>query len=118
MARSAVLIRGRAAPRVNRFGEGRAVVRCVHGSHQRQGQVVAALFGQGEANEPAAVLGHEIDGLGRDLLRRHGQIALVLAVFVVDQHNLPALADFFEGFLNCGKRDRFVGHDGFGTPGP
>jgi len=31
---------------------------------------------------------------------------------------LPPLADFFEGFLNAGKRDRFVGHDASATPGP
>ena len=97
--------------------EGRAVIRRVHRGHQRQGQLVAALFGQRQANQAAAVLGHEVDGFGRDLFRRHGEVALVLAVFVVHQHDLPPLADFFEGFLNGGKRDRFVGHDGLATPG-
>ena len=104
--------RGRAAPRVDRFDEGRAVIRRIHRGHQRQGQLVAALFGERQANQAAAVLGHEVDGLGRDFLRRHGEVAFVLAVFVVHQHDLPALADFLEGFLNGGKRNRFVGHDG------
>jgi len=31
-----------------------------------------------------SVLGHEVDGLRRRHLRRHHQVALVLALFVVD----------------------------------
>ena len=31
--------------------------------------------------------GHEVDGLGRDLLGGHGEVALVLAVLVVDDHD-------------------------------
>ena len=101
---------GRAAPRVDRFVEGRAVIGRVYRRHQRQRQLVAALFGQRQADQAAAVLGHEVDGFGRDFFRRHGEVAFVLAVFVVDQHDLPALADFFEGFLDGCKRNWFAGH--------
>ena len=113
MARSAALIPVVVPRRASIDSrEGRAVVRRVHRGHQRQRQIVAAFFGQRQANEASAVLGHEVDGLGSDFFRRHGEVAFVLAVFVVHQHDLPALADFLEGFLDGGKRDWFVGHDG------
>ena len=118
IARSAVLIPVVVPRRASIDSrEGRAVVRCVHRGHERQGQIVAALFRQRQANEAAAVLGHEVDRLGRDFFRRHGEVALVLAVFVVHQDDLPPLADFFDSFLNAGKLDRFVGHDASATPG-
>ena len=42
-------------------------IRRVGRAHQRQAQVVAALRGERQADQPAAVRGHEIDDLGRDL---------------------------------------------------
>ena len=38
------------------------------------------------------MLGHEIDGFRRDLVRRHGQVAFILAIFIVDD-TLGALQD-------------------------
>src|SRR5437762_3330388 len=37
---------------------------------------------------PPSVHGHEVDGLGRDHFRRHGQVAFVLTVFIIhhDDH--------------------------------
>jgi len=62
---------------------------------------------------------HEIDGLGGDVLGRHDQVALVFAVFFVDQNNQPASAqlgdDFsYRGYVGplagvCGK-DGSVAH--------
>ena len=55
------------------------------GGHQREIQFVATLFGEREADQPTAELGHEVDGVGRNLLGGHGQVAFVFAVFVVDE---------------------------------
>ena len=38
-----------------------------------------------DADEPAPVHGHEVHGVGRDELGRHREVALVLAVLVVDE---------------------------------
>ena len=45
----------------------------------------------GRQIEAAAVAGHEVDDLGRDLLGGDGEVALVLAVLVVDDHDHAAL---------------------------
>ena len=52
---------------------------------ERQPQLLAALARQGQADESAAVGRHEVDRIGRDAIGGHEQIALVLAVFVVDE---------------------------------
>ena len=46
------------------------------------------------------MLGHEVDGLGRDLLGGQGEVAFVLAVFVVHQDDLAPLAEFLDGFFD------------------
>ena len=57
---------------------------------------------QGQADETPAVAGHEIDGLGGDLLRGHGQVAFVLPVLVVHQDDHLPLADVVDGcFYGC-----------------
>ena len=66
------------------------VGRLVAPHHRLQAELVAALLGEGEADQPAAVGGHEVDGLGGGELRRHHQVALVLAVLVVEDHDHPA----------------------------
>ena len=60
--------------------------------HAPQAQLFAALTGQGQANQAAAVLRHEIDGFGRNELSGHHQIAFILAVFFIDQHHHFAVA--------------------------
>ena len=52
-----------------------------------------ALLGQRQADEAAPVAGHEVDRLGRDQVGGHRQVALVLAILVVDQDDHPAGAD-------------------------
>src|SRR5579875_950285 len=94
---------GGAAARVNGFAKGRAEGGCIARGHGRKGQGVAALFGEREANEAAAFLGHEVDRLGGDFFGGHGEVAFVFAVFVVHEDNHAALADFFEGFFNSGE---------------
>ena len=47
-------------------------------------ELVAALLGQGDADEAAALARHEVDRGGRDVLGREAEVALVLAILVVD----------------------------------
>ena len=61
---------------------------------------VAALGGQGQADQAAAVLGHEVDGLGRRELGRHHEVALVLAVLVVADDDHAAAADLLDRLLD------------------
>ena len=62
-------------------------------------ELLQPLGGGRHANQPAPVLGHEIDRRRRHELRRHDQVALVLAVGIVhhDHHlALPQVGD--DGF--------------------
>ena len=78
------------------LGKGRAEARGVLLRHGAEAEVVGALFGEGEADEAAAVTGHEVDGLGGDELGGKGEVAFVLAVFIVDDDDHAAGADLFE----------------------
>ncbi len=44
--------------------------------------------------------GHEIDRLRGHLVRRHDQIALVLAILVIDDNDLLPAADALDRFFN------------------
>ena len=63
------------------------------------------------ADQPASVLGHEVDGFGRDLFCGERQVTFVLAVLVVDDDNHAARADFFD-------RIRDIGEGRLGAHGP
>ena len=70
----------------------------------RRPKLVAALAGQAEADEPAPLLRHERDRLGRRELRCDRQIALVLAVGRVDDHDELARANVLDRRLDRGER--------------
>jgi hypothetical protein len=72
--------------------------------HHRQRQAVADFFGQRQAHQAARVADHEIDRLGRDEVGRQDQVALVFAVFFVDQNDHAAGAQFGNDFLGAGDR--------------
>ena len=61
------------------------------------------LLGQRQADEAAPLARHEVDRLGRDQIGGHRQVALVLAILVVDEDHHPAGADRVDG-----ARDRRV----------
>ena len=84
---------GHAVVRVDGLGEGGAEVGGVLGRHGTQAKVVEPLLGHGETDQAASVLGHEVDGFGRDLFGGHGEIAFIFAVFVVDDHDHATGAD-------------------------
>ena len=71
--------------------------------HGTDVEVLEALFGHGEADQAASELGHEVDGFGRDLFGGEGEVAFVLAVFVVDHHDHAAGADFLNRVRNVGE---------------
>ena len=55
---------------------------------------------------------HEVDGLGGDRVRGHGEVAFVLAVLIIHQDDHTARADVFDGVLDpldgVGVHDREV----------
>jgi hypothetical protein len=83
----------------DRYGEVGAVGSAVTGSHHRQVELLAAFLGQRQADQAAAVFGHEVDGFGSDELGGEHQVALVLAVFLVDQDDHAAGAQLGDDFL-------------------
>ena len=91
---------GDALARIDSLGEGGAEGRGIVRAHQREPQVVAAFGREGQADEAAAVGGHEIDDFGSDLLGGDGEIAFILAVFVVHHDENAAGANLFNGFGN------------------
>ena len=67
-------------------------------------ELVAAVFGKGQADQASGMPGHEVDYLGRNLLGSADQIALIFAIFVVNDDDHLAVADIGNGFLN--RRNR------------
>ena len=65
--------------------------------HHRQLEPLDLLLGEREADEAPAVGRHEVDGVGRDELGGHRQVALVLAILVVDEDDHLAGADVGDG---------------------
>ena len=63
-----------------------------------------ALAGDRRADHAGRVVEEEGDGLGRHELRRHDEVALVLAVFVVDHHHDLAATHGGYGVFNFGER--------------
>ena len=91
---------GHSLGRLYREREGGAVRAAVVPDHQRQIQLAAARFGECEADQAAAVLGHEVDGLWRDMLGGDDEVAFVLAVFLVYEYDHATGADVGDDFLD------------------
>ena len=89
---------------LDRDREGGLQRRLVLGRHQVQAEPFAALGGQRQADQPARLLGHEVDRLGGGELRRHHQVALVLAVLAVADDDHAAAADLLDRLLD--RRER------------
>ena len=91
---------GDALARLDRDGEGGFVAGAVVPAHQVEAELLDALAGQRQADQAAAVRGHEVDRIGRRHLRRNDQVALVLAVLVVDQDVHAAVARLVDDLLD------------------
>src|SRR5579862_2311755 len=66
-------------------------------------KLVDAFRRKRQADQPAPVDGHEVDGLGRDELGGHGKVAFVFAVLVIDDDQHAAGADLFDRLGDGGK---------------
>jgi hypothetical protein len=101
---------GRDAPGgVDRDGEGGPQRGRVARHHGLQVEFGEAFTRGGQADQAPAVLGQEVDGPGRDLLRGHHEVPLVLAILVVDDDDDLALLQGRHGGLNAVQRGLF-GH--------
>ena len=99
---------GDTLPRLDALSESCAEARGVFLRHGPETQVVSPLLGQRQADESPAEAGHEVDGLRSDKLGRQGQVALVLAIFIVyNNHHAAGLE-----LLQCGRNIDERGGDG------
>ena len=71
--------------------------------HQRDVELVQAIAEHRHADHPARMAHDERDRLGRGLLRRHDQIALVLTVGVVDHDHDAPVPDVLHRLLDGGE---------------
>ncbi len=78
---------GHAGRRLDGHGEVGRQRQAVVAHHQRQVELLAMLLRQRQADQAAAVLGHEVDLFRRDEFGGEQQVALVLAVFFIHQHD-------------------------------
>jgi hypothetical protein len=83
-----------------RHGEGSPQQRSVVLLHHVQFQLLAARLRKRCAEHAAAVGEHEIDDFGGDFLGGDDEIALVFAVFVVDDDHDPALAEILDSLFD------------------
>ena len=104
-------------PRLDRHGEGGRVPRPVGARHQLEMELLGPLGRERQTDQPAAVLGHEVDGVGRRHLGRDDEVALVLALLGIDQDEHAAVARILDHLLD--RRQELVvvgfGHDGHGA---
>ena len=104
--------------RLDRDRERRPEVGRVLLDHRRQLELVAALLGQREADQAAALARHEVDRLGRDLLGREDEVALVLPVLVVHDDDEPPGAQLLDRLARSSRTAfrEFVHPAHFRTP--
>ena len=69
-----------------------------------------ALLGKGQTDEAAAEPRHEVDRVGRRHLRGDDEIALVLALLRVDEHDHTAVAHILEDLGDGGQAAAALRH--------
>lgn len=87
----------------NGHGEIGAEPCTVAACHERQIKLTTALFGERETDQTTRMGDHEVDGFGRDEFGRHDEIALVFAVFFVNQYDKATGTQFSDNFGNRGN---------------
>src|SRR5207245_9064368 len=65
-----------------------------------QSERLHPLWSQGQADQASPVHGHEVDGVGRDLLGGHDEVAFIFSVFVIHQDDHAAISDVSNGVFN------------------
>ena len=96
--------RGGHLPGVDGDGERRLETRGVLADDHRDLQLIQPIPGHRQADQAPSVARHEVDGVGCHLLGGNRQIALVLAIFVVDDDDDPAVAECRGRRINRRKR--------------
>ncbi len=91
---------GHAARGIHRDGEIGPIHLPVLRHHPLQTELLRALVRDRHADQAAAVHGHEIDRLRRGFLRRHDEVALVLAIRIVGHDHEPALRDVLQDIVD------------------
>ena len=115
-ARSPAEMPGRGAlDEVDRVGEGGAVALGVALDHEGQVELVAALPGEADADHARGVAHVERDLLGRGELGRHDEVALVLAILVVDHDDDLAARDGGDRLVDRGERGAWPGRSCHGS---
>ena len=94
---------GRAVPVVDAHEERGAHALGVLLDHRPQVELGGALAGDRRADEARGVVEEERDLLGGDVLGRHDQVALVLAVLVVDHDEDLAAGERLERLVDVGE---------------
>jgi hypothetical protein len=70
--------------------------RAVGACHGLEAKCIGARLGNRQADQPAAVLGHEVDRVGRRHLGRDNEIAFVFAILGIDQNDHAAIAQILQ----------------------
>jgi hypothetical protein len=70
----------------------------------RQAQRVTDLGAKRQADQAAGVLGHEVDRFGADFFGGYAEVAFILAVLVVDDHEHPPGPEILDGLRDGGER--------------
>ena len=96
--------RGRPVAVVDRDRERRPLALGVLGDHRRQVEGVEAVAGERHADDPRGVVEEEGDLVGGGVLGRHDEVALVLAVGIVDHDHHLARPDGSDGVLDVSER--------------
>ncbi len=99
---------GHAFARLDGDGECSLMPREVLAAHQVEAEGLHPLLGEREADQAASVGSHEIDCIWRCHLRGDDEVALVLAVFVIDQDEHAAVAGLVDDFLDRHQYRRLV----------
>src|SRR5512147_515906 len=73
--------------RIDGYREGRSKRSGVLDRLLRQLQLFDSLRREGQADQATGMLGHEIDGMGGNLLGSDDEIAFIFPVFVIHQDN-------------------------------
>ena len=91
---------GNTLGRFNGYGKIGAMARLVGIHHQGQVQLSAAILGEGQADQPAAVGGHKINIFRANHGRSHNQIAFIFTILVVHENDHFPLADIGNQFFD------------------
>lgn len=84
-------------------GEGGTVLGLVVLGHLGEAELLAAGFSQRKADQATAEFGHEIDRFGRDVFGGHDEVALVFAVFFIDQDDHATGLEFGDDLSGGGN---------------